>query len=418
MEEKERGMVREDLPEVPNLPHFIRDAAVMIPELSGLSMTVCAPNDHNAAEKFEKRFCFMPAQQPFYAAEGLLDFFAKKGPDRIYLTSDAMGTRCVFILIGSNWIVLGPYVTAAWKDGDARRRLSAVGARENAFLPFKNYYCSLPVVRDERAVSAATMLLLHTVGNPPREIEYLDTEIRRLEEMKTELSETYEELSVVERRYELEEQLMNAVRQGRTAQALKFCSDINYWSKGLRFMSDRLEDQIAGASTLRTLVRHAALQAGLTPVLVDTLSQEYAQKMHTATDSEQLMELIQQYIAAFCAEVRKHNKKGKSPQVRRAIQYIEVHLSHSVTVDELCAAAGLSRQRFVRLFKAETGLTIKQYIAKARCDRAGELLKGSKLSIRDIAGYVGYEDTNYFSRIFKSVTHLSPQEYREKNSIR
>ena len=92
--------------------------------------------------------------------------------------------------------------------------------------------------------------------------------------------------------YELEEQLMDAVRQGRTAQALRISSDINYWSKGLRFMSDRLGDQIAGASTLRTLVRHAALQAGLTPVLVDTLSQEYAQKMHAATDSGQLTELI------------------------------------------------------------------------------------------------------------------------------
>ncbi len=92
--------------------------------------------------------------------------------------------------------------------------------------------------------------------------------------------------------YELEEQLMDAVRQGRTAQTLRISSDINYWSKGLRFMSDRLGDQIAGASTLRTLVRHAALQAGLTPVLVDTLSQEYAQKMHAATDSGQLTELI------------------------------------------------------------------------------------------------------------------------------
>ena len=106
---------------------------------------------------------------------------------------------------------------------------------------------------------------------------------------------------------------MDAVRQGQTAQALRVWSDINYWSKGLRFMSDRLGDQIAGASTLRTLVRHAALQAGLTPVLVDTLSQEYAQKMHAATDSGQLTELIKKYIAAFCAEVRKINKKGESP---------------------------------------------------------------------------------------------------------
>ncbi len=418
MEKNERGMVREDLPEASNLPHFIRDAMVMIPELSGLSMTVCGPKAHDAAAEFERRFCFMPTQQPLYTAAGLLDLFAKKGPDRIYLASDALQTRCVCILIEPTWIVLGPYVTTAWKDGEARRRLSAVGAKENAFLPFKNYYCSLPVVGDERAVSAATMLLVHTVGNPPREIEHLDTEIRRLENMKPEISETYEELSVVERRYQLEDQLMDAVRQGRTAQALRVYSDLCRWSKGLKFMSDSLGDQIAGASMIRTLIRHAALQAGLVPVLVDALSQEYAQKMHAVTDSGRLTELIRQYIAAFCAAVRENHRKGQSPQVRRAIQYMEVHLSDPVTVDELCAAAGVSRQRFVRLFKEETGFTIKHYIARARCEQAAELLADSRLRIRDIAGYVGYEDTNYFARVFGSVMHMSPQEYREKNQFR
>ena len=397
---------------------FIGAAQIIIPELSRLAVTVCEAGDREAPGEFEKRFCFMPGRQPIYTASGLLELFSKKGSDKIYLSADALGTHCVFIEVESRWIILGPFAVSAWKDAEARKRLSAAGARDDAFLPYKNYYCSLPIVSDEYAVHVAAMLLVQTVGNPPREMEYLDSEIQKLEDMPLRISESYEELSVVERRYELEEQLMDAVRQGRTAQALRISSDINYWSKGLRFMSDRLEDQIAGASTLRTLVRHAALQAGLTPVLVDTLSQEYAQKMHAATDSGQLMELIKQYIAAFCAEVRKNNKKGESPQVRRAIQYIEAHLSRPVTVDELCAAAGSSRQRFVRIFKAETGFTIKQYIAKVRCDRAGELLKGSRLPIRDIAGYVGYEDTNYFSRIFKSVTHLSPQEYREKNSIK
>ena len=69
MEGNEHGMTWEDAPEMSDLPHFIRDAMVMIPELSGLSMTVCGSKDYDAAAEFERRFCFMPAQQPLYTCK-------------------------------------------------------------------------------------------------------------------------------------------------------------------------------------------------------------------------------------------------------------------------------------------------------------------------------------------------------------
>ncbi len=392
----------------------MESAQILIPALRGLCMTVCKPGDKDVLTDFEMRHCFMPGVQPLLTAEGLGGFFEKKGAEKIYAVLDGLGIHCVCVKIEEDWIILGPFVVSAWRECDARRTLTRCGSRNGSLLLFKNYWCSLPIMSVEYAIRIAALLLTSTVGNPPREVEYVDMGAENLGDIPPKIAESWEELSVVQHRYQLEEQLMEAVTHGHTAEALGVYTNLYASTRGLRFMSDDIRDQIAGAAIIRTLVRCAALNAGLAPVLVDALSQEYAQKMHSAADREDLMVLTKQYITAFCAAVREYNQKGESSQVRRAIQYIQVHLSETVTVDELSSAVGASRQHFVRLFKAETGLTVSQYIAKARCECASELLENSRLHIHDIAYYVGYEDTNYFSRVFKNVMGMSPQEYREK----
>ncbi len=47
-------------------------------------------------------------------------------------------------------------------------------------------------------------------------------------------------------------------------------------------------------------------------------------------------------------------------------------------------------------------------------EKAKQLLEDDKLSIKDISARVGYVDANYFSRLFKKQTELTPREYREK----
>ena len=210
---------------------------------------------------------------------------------------------------------------------------------------------------------------------------------------------------------------MEAVRQGQTARALAVFEKRDSFMIGIRFLSDSITDQIAGVFAMRALIRRAALQAGLTPVFVDTLSQEYAQQMHRAVDERQLNELTHQYVAAFCRAVRENRKTNYSPRVRQAVQYIALHLSAPLTVEQLCALTGVTRQRLGALFRAETGRTVKGYIQHRRCECAAELLRDSRLQVQEIGRYVGYEDTGYFARVFKAETGRTPQEYRKETSV-
>ncbi len=73
----------------------------------------------------------------------------------------------------------------------------------------------------------------------------------------------------------------------------------------------------------------------------------------------------------------------------------------------------LSGSYVCTLFKSETGITLNQYITEYRLMRAKDLLSDPRNRIGEIAGRVGYSDSNYFSKIFRKSFGLSPSEFRE-----
>lgn len=392
---------------------FVEHAQIMIPALSGLAVTVWNGASQSLKE-FEKRFCFLPDIQTLYTEKGLLSFFEKKDGGRIYTVSDALDTQIIMIKIDEQWVILGPYVTSVWHETGAKVLLASCGAGDSFLLPYKLYRCGLPVLEQGFAVRTAVLLLTNTVGNlPPRELETIHLAAKDASQIQPRISEQYDEIELVNQRYALESQIEEAVYRGKTTEALRLVREMLLHASGLRYVTDDMKDQIAGAAILRVLVRHAALRAGLMPVVIDSLSQEYAQKMHRAVDEQQMHELIEQYVVAFCFVIRANNKSNYSVYVKRAVQHIETHLSQPISIDALCRLNGISRRHFVHLFSKETGKTVKQYIAQARCERAVELLENSQLPVHEISSYVGYEDNNYFTKIFKSVVGVSPQEYRK-----
>lgn len=66
-----------------------------------------------------------------------------------------------------------------------------------------------------------------------------------------------------------------------------------------------------------------------------------------------------------------------------------------------------------KLFKEEKGETFINFISDKRLEKSRQLLETTDLSIKEITADVGYNDQNYFSRIFKNKYGLSPKEYRK-----
>jgi len=106
---------------------------------------------------------------------------------------------------------------------------------------------------------------------------------------------------------------------------------------------------------------------------------------------------------------------GESEAVRKieqSITYMLRHLDESLQVATLAAQANISASHFFALFKRRIGCAPIDYFIRLRMQHACRLLDETVLSVKEVAATLGYDDPFYFSRIFKSVNHVAPREYR------
>ncbi len=99
--------------------------------------------------------------------------------------------------------------------------------------------------------------------------------------------------------------------------------------------------------------------------------------------------------------------------IREAENYIRFHYDREISVNSIAKLLNLSPEYFSRLFKSETGMSPLQLIIKYRIDRACMLLKATNLTMSEISNSVGIPDTKYFSKLFKQKKSISPSKYRK-----
>lgn len=94
---------------------------------------------------------------------------------------------------------------------------------------------------------------------------------------------------------------------------------------------------------------------------------------------------------------------------------IQTHQNYNqkLTLGKLAAEMNYSLPYISKLFKDTTGLTFRLYLQKIRIDEACRLLANTDEKIANIAKMVGYSDVDFFSRVFKESTKMTPNKFRE-----
>lgn len=117
-------------------------------------------------------------------------------------------------------------------------------------------------------------------------------------------------------------------------------------------------------------------------------------------------------LAKGSHQVKRHS--GTDRCLKTAIDYIAQNYPLNISVDDIAAAAAVSRTTLFRAFRAELGRSPADYLIEYRISKAKQLLKSTDLSVSAVARSAGYEDSAYFSRAFRRLTGFSPTDYREK----
>lgn len=105
--------------------------------------------------------------------------------------------------------------------------------------------------------------------------------------------------------------------------------------------------------------------------------------------------------------------------VSEVIKYVKSNLTDEITLEEVSKRVGISSQYFSKVFKEEMGIGFLDWLTTQRINLAKELLLNNDTIVKEICYKVGYNDPNYFSRLFKKKVGMSPSAYvKQKKELK
>lgn len=140
--------------------------------------------------------------------------------------------------------------------------------------------------------------------------------------------------------------------------------------------------------------------------------------------SEQLTGIYIDYISGGSASEKVSDyisgtlKRHKGEYiVTSAVSFIRENYDKDITLALIASDSCCNPSYLSHIFKEKTGVNISSYINEVRVEKAKQLLRATDSSVTDICFAVGFNDSNYFSRVFKQLTSLSPKDYRNTKNI-
>ena len=103
------------------------------------------------------------------------------------------------------------------------------------------------------------------------------------------------------------------------------------------------------------------------------------------------------------------------PRIQALVDYITLHPDSNLTREEMCKMCDVSESTLRRLFKTYMGKSIYEFTKETKILYASHLLMTTNVPISEIGYKVGYETPSYFTKTFREVFGISPQEYRKSS---
>jgi AraC family transcriptional regulator len=101
-------------------------------------------------------------------------------------------------------------------------------------------------------------------------------------------------------------------------------------------------------------------------------------------------------------------------RLKRLEQYLAINIDKRIGLDDMAAAAGLSKMHFAAQFRAATGFRPREYLLFKRIERAKAVMVATEMSLVEVAFSVGFNAQAHFSTVFKRFTGKSPAQWKHE----
>ncbi len=353
------------------------------------------------------------------------ELFERAEKRTVYKLVDCFYRCFVFILLdtpeASSILSIGPYLSAEITEGELLLLTEEMKIPIQKKNILREYYMSLPILQPDGHI----MIMLNTFfewlwKTPSFAIVDIGRESIFSEPITESITDSDVEkdalvnIETLEIRYAYENEMLRSVTLGKLHMEDQLISALS---------PDMFEKRAANplrnaknyAIIMNTLLRKAAESGGVHPFYLDKLSSEFAHRIENLNVLAECGELMREMFHRYCRLVRKHNTKGLSQIVKRAVLMIDADLSCDLSTGKIASTLGVSAPYLSSLFKKEIGQTLTGFVLDKRMKAAASLIARTELQIQTVALNCGIVDVQYFSKLFKKKYGIAPSEYRQKS---
>lgn len=236
------------------------------------------------------------------------------------------------------------------------------------------------------------------------------------EEMEERTNSRAPAAAEAERMVRKEAVFLKAVREGRE----ELLGTVSPEDKGMeRSFTSQTGDAIRDAKNtvlvFSALCSRAAIEGGLPVRTAKKMETEYTGKIEQCNTVTELTNLNLEMVGDYIRRVRQIRMQTDiSSAVREACDYIRGNVTQPLTVEKIAADLGYTPYYFTRKFSKEMDMKVTDYIKQARIEYAQMELVTTSKGISEISDSLHFGSRNYFTRIFREITGMTPAAYREK----
>lgn len=340
--------------------------------------------------------------------------------NKIYRFEDEYFCHYLFFRFpeSDQFFYIGPYLLNIPSREKINQKFTSIGKKESQMNDFYLYYDHLTLIEDENLLLTITNTLGCSIWGSQDNFtnEYIHYPIPDqmspiTSAFETDLKSDSVHLHILEEHYAAEKLLMDAVSQGKIHKISHITSNIFNLN-----IQPRIPDSIRNRKNymiiLNTLLRKAAEYGNVHPLHIDRISSSYARQIEGIKSSSESMNLMNEMIRNYCLLVKNHSISNYSYLIGRTITLINYDLKADLSLKRIAADLKVTPSYLSRLFKEEMKITLTEYVNQKRIEAAVTLLHTTDMQIQTIAYECGIQDTNYFIKLFKKNTGITPSKYR------
>ncbi len=349
----------------------------------------------------------------------LISNFTNLDDNAIFSFVDSFSTHFGILKIPNSnpdYLCIGPYLLEDKNEEFYQYILKTNGLTNEMYIPIKDYYSELPTVSSSIVVSIYNAIGSFIFDSKSDFKIIYKEETWKNQDIAIDYTPNPEisyAMNLLEERYNNENLLMKAISRGDRSSGLDNLSKLINM-KLIPRSKDPIRNRKNQAIILNTLCRKAAEQSSIHPVYLDEISTKFAIEIEKLSSINSIDDLVYEMIKKYCLLVQNHSLKDYSTLIQNTLNYINLNMSKPISLKSIATQFSVNPNYLSTLFKKEVKMTLTEYINKQRVSIAVKMLNTKDMQIQDIAWYVGINDVNYFTKLFKKIIGYTPTEYKKQ----